>query len=152
MKKPIIIFEGVDKSGKTTLLNRFNKLTNFKYIVLDRFTISSKVYDCLFERNNRQYFKEIENKFFDVFNVIIVYCYCDEDIIKQRLKEANEELPDRLKNIRMVEKQFRYELIAKRAINNCYIIEVDTSNDLEICLEKILNEVDAYGYSGYNSF
>ena len=49
----LIIFEGMDKTGKTSLINEFNKRTNFKHIVLDRGAISSYVYDAIYERGNR---------------------------------------------------------------------------------------------------
>ena len=47
----ILIFEGADKVGKTTLIKAFHKLTNYKYPIIDRFTGTTWVYDKLFNRN-----------------------------------------------------------------------------------------------------
>lgn len=148
MKQPIIIFEGVDKSGKTTLLNLFNKYTDFKYIVLDRFTTSSKVYDVIFDRNSKEYYKNVENKFFEDYNVTIVFCYCNNiNEIQKRLLEANEKLPAELQDIAMVQNLFKMEIMLRKKKNDCNIVEIDTSKNVVICLAKILEEVDIYGYS-----
>ena len=115
MKPTIIVFEGVDKSGKTTLLNEFNKKTNFKYIVLDRFTTSSKVYNSRFCRdtNDYMYYLNVEKVFYNNFDVIIVYCFTSQDIVIDRLKEAKEELPFELENIELVDSRFRHEMIVR---------------------------------------
>ena len=144
MKPIIIIFEGVDKSGKTTLLNMFNKITNFKYVVLDRFTTSSKVYDTMFKRHNREYFSRIEKNFFTNFDVIIVYCYCSTETSRRRLAEAGEVLQDEIDDIDAVEAEFRKELNLRQAIGDCKIIMVDTDRDLEECLYDIVRGVDEY--------
>lgn len=139
MKKPlIIIFEGQDKTGKTTLLNSFNSKTNFKYLVLDRCTISSKVYDKVFKRNRRKYYNNVEKKLLNSFNVLVVLCTCDKDVILKRLKEANEELPKELSDITYINSLFIKE--ASEGFKN--VLEIDTTNgDIDTIVDKIIDEV-----------
>ncbi len=47
-----IVFEGVDRCGKTTMMLEFNKKTNYKYICYDRGLISYLAYAKIHERNN----------------------------------------------------------------------------------------------------
>ena len=144
MKPLVVIFEGVDKSGKTTLLNMFNKVTNFKYIVLDRFTVSSKVYDTMFHRDNRDYFTNVEKNFFTNFNVVIVYCHCKEETVRKRLVDAGEVLQDEIDNISVVETEFRIELKLRQVFKDCKIIMVDTDRDIDECLYDIVRGVYEY--------
>jgi thymidylate kinase len=41
----IIVFEGADRSGKTTSIKLFNKLTGYKYLTIHRAFYSNYVYD-----------------------------------------------------------------------------------------------------------
>ena len=137
--KPIlIIFEGVDKSGKTTIKDRFNKKTNFGYVVLDRLTTSSKIYNEFFGRDRLGYYNEVENSVIKAFNVLVVLCECDTEIISRRLSNANEKLPEQLKDIDKVKKAFREE-VDKSFIN--YVVIDTTSRDVDECVENIITIV-----------
>lgn len=148
-KKPIvIIFEGVDKSGKTTLLNMFNKATNFGYVVLDRFTTSSKVYNTLFNRDRREYYNEVEQSFLKAFNVLIVYCYCSPGECFSRLAMAKETLPEELHDIPIVKNEFKIELLKtlddvdENPEMNLKVLEIDTEMfSKEYCVERIQEKV-----------
>ncbi len=107
MKDLLIIFEGVDKSGKTTIKDAFNKETNFKYWVLDRSFISSLVYNELFDRNDEDYYLRIMNTIKDSLHVLIVYCYADVDDVEFRLRDNNEVLPKQLQDISEVDSVYR---------------------------------------------
>ena len=137
--KPIlIIFEGVDKAGKTTIRDRFNKKTNFGYVVLDRLTTSSKIYNRFFGRDRLGYYELVEDALIRAFNVLIVLCECDTEIILKRLEDAKEELPKQLKNIDEVKRAFREEV--DRSFVN-YIV-IDTSNkEIDECVENIITRV-----------
>ena len=137
--KPIlIIFEGVDKVGKTTIRDRFNKKTNFGYVVLDRLTTSSKIYNRFFGRDRLGYYELVEDALIRAFNVLIVLCECDTEIILKRLEDAKEELPKQLKNIYEVKRAFREEV--DRSFVN-YIV-IDTSNkEIDECVENIITRV-----------
>lgn len=136
--KPIlIIFEGVDKSGKTTLKDKFNKETDFRYVVLDRLTTSSKVYNNLFCRDRIDYYNKFEDSLKRTFNVLVVLCECDTNLVIERLKKANETLPEQLKDIDKVKKNFYIEI--ERSFDNFMII--NTEEDINDCVERIIKRV-----------
>ena len=81
-----IIFEGVDRTGKTTLKEAFNKATKFKYLVFDRGIVSYVVYNKIYERRN--YIPA--TKFFDnLHNSIVVLVEASKTILVNRMKNTN---------------------------------------------------------------
>lgn len=110
MSKPIlIIFEGCDKTGKTTLSKEFNKITNHKYLVLDRFIISDIVYDIAFNRkydNNTNKYNSYKI-LSESFDIVIILCKSNVETIHKRLYEHKEILPDELIEIPKIEFYFR---------------------------------------------
>ena len=48
----MIILEGVDRSGKGSLQEAIDKLTNYKHFVMDRGPIGFKAYCDIFEKGN----------------------------------------------------------------------------------------------------
>lgn len=140
MGKPlVVIFEGVDKSGKTTLRDAFNKATDFKYVVLDRFTTSSKVYAKLFGRRYSAYYDDVENTLLKNYNAVIIYCDCKNDMIRFRLKAANEVLPSELRNISKVKEMFIEELY--KISDRCTLVFIDTMNDKDSCVYEIIDAI-----------
>lgn len=136
--KPIlIIFEGVDKSGKTTLKDLFNKKTNFSYVVLDRLTASSKIYNNFFNRDRLEYYNQFEKRVLESFNVLVVLCECETKTIIERLKNANELLPEKLKDIDKVKAEFRKEV--DNSFSN-YIV-IDTMKEINECVDEIIKRV-----------
>lgn len=143
--KPIlIVFEGVDKSGKTTLKDAFNKKTNFSYVVLDRLTTSSKIYNNFFNRDRLEYYDRFERRILDSFNVLVVLCECDTDLIVNRLANANEVLPEQLKDIDKVKMAFRKEIddsfvnfilidTSKGSIDECVNVIITRVSEMENC-------------------
>lgn len=136
--KPIlIIFEGVDKSGKTTLKDKFNKETDFGYVVLDRLTTSSKVYNNLFCRDRLEYYNRFEDSLKMTFNVLVVLCECDTNLVIERLRMANEILPEQLRDIDKVKRSFYIEI--ERSFDNFMVI--NTKENINKCVEKIIKRV-----------
>lgn len=138
-KKPtLIVFEGVDKSGKSTLIRYFHKKTNYSRIALDRFTVSCKIYCRLFGRNDEQYYDEFGKYTEDKYNLLVVVCTCNSDEIRKRLEIANEKLPDELIDIDNIQNMFIET--AKKDYKN--VIIVDTSRSLDVCTEEIKKAVE----------
>lgn len=134
----LIIFEGVDKSGKTTIKDKFNKKTNFSYVVLDRLTTSSKIYNNFFDRDRLEYYDRFERSIIRNFDVLVVLCECDTGLIVERLMNANEVLPEQLKNIDEVKKAFEEEV--KKSFTN-YIVIDTTKRSIDECVEDIIIRV-----------
>lgn len=136
-----VIFEGLDKAGKTTLEWEFLKATNFKHMVIDRGPIGYKLFDKLFERDTKlgnqdfiyQARKICKNKDFT-----IVYCTCDVDTALERIKEHNEECPyDYAKAQKM------YKDDVRRYYRPDKLVVVDTTNtSIEDCVKLIVEKLE----------
>ena len=88
----LIILEGMDKVGKTTLISHLNKATDFKHIILDRGSISSYVYDTIYERNIREGYDFFTNAVKEMPHIVFLLV-ADKKVIANRLKQAGETLP-----------------------------------------------------------
>ena len=133
-KYQIIVFEGPDKSGKSTLVREFNKATNFAYLVLDRGTVSSKVYSELFGRGDYDFYDKLEKELIGAVKVLYVCCFCDVGTIKLRLKEHKEILPPQLSNIENVTKAFLEEV---KTNNKDYLL-LNTKSSLRANLKTLM--------------
>lgn len=94
--KKIIIFEGIDCVGKTTLYKRFNEYTQSEYLLIDRLTGSMFVYNTFFNRYTTAW---VAGKFIESMSrqtilyvdmylkdiAVCVYVTADDSIIRQRL-------------------------------------------------------------------
>jgi len=89
-KPTIVYFEGVDKTGKTSLIKEFNRQSNFEFYSSDRSPISTMVYADVF---GRQINKEVLRTYFEQNkpNILIVYTHCSASKIRQRIKDSNHE-------------------------------------------------------------
>ena len=114
-KKPkLIIFEGVDGVGKTTVYQAFRKVTNYCPLCIDRFIGSNFAYDTFFKRNNSpqnlstEDLFALEDKLKDIFDCILVYLVCGEKILRKRIVEHNKEELDKepIKRIKEVDSLF----------------------------------------------
>jgi deoxyadenosine/deoxycytidine kinase len=142
-RKPLlIIFEGVDKTGKSTLLGEFNKATKFSYVVLDRFTLSSKVYNKMYGRDRFEFYDNLEREVFKNVNVLTVLCTCKTEIIKERLEKFKEELPTQLMDIDKVKDEFYNQLRFGDNYKNYLIIDT-SEDDISLSVNRIIEIVNA---------
>ena len=82
----IISFEGSsDCTGKTTLINAFNKATNYNHLLDDRRTLSTRAYSIKFNRTKNGDFKDIEKHLASYPYHLLVYLTASkEDVIKRQ--------------------------------------------------------------------
>lgn len=83
-----VVFEGPDRVGKTTLKENFEKITNFKYVTIDRGLLTGMVYTEKFDRPPVTYDLE------QYKNVIIVRLIADPQEIYRRCIMTHEEVYD----------------------------------------------------------
>ena len=120
-----IILEGPDLSGKTTLYNKIHKLSNYKWNIQDRSSISMVLNTQMYDRDS---YVQIENckKELANMNVIQVICLPSWDVISQRYSDRGDEIHDFM-SLREVYK--RFEKISeelKHRTNVCIINTEDT--------------------------
>lgn len=137
-----IVFEGLDKSGKTTLEWEFLKATNFKHVIIDRGPVGYIVFDSIFDRTSdygEEQFAQNINTMIRSKDFLVVYCKVQADTAMQRLKEHNEECPYDYKDA-----QRKYDI----AINRLYkefgvnVITIDTTFiSIEKCVELIVEKL-----------
>ncbi len=109
-KLKIIIFEGSDKVGKSTIYQKFNKKTNYEYFCIDRFTGSGFVYNTVFKRLNIN--KEIidlesELTHLKKAEIILVYLFCNKKIQKQRILKQDKKSLETIKNLSESNKKYK---------------------------------------------
>ena len=83
-----VIFEGLDKTGKTALEWEFLKATNFKHVVVDRGPMGYMTFDKLFGRDtklgNQEFIRQARKAMKPGGNTFVVYCYTDEATANKR--------------------------------------------------------------------
>lgn len=88
-----VIFEGLDKSGKTTLEWGLLKRTNYKHQVVDRGPAGYMAFDKIFGRSTAEgdleFMKQAMKMNRDP-DVLVVYCHCDEETARARLEAYDE--------------------------------------------------------------
>lgn len=93
MKKPaLVIFEGVDKVGKTVVYHAFRKLTNYGPLCIDRFLGSNFAHDIFFNREHYvTNYADKEKQLMKIFDCVLVYLVCPEDVLKKRMIKGKED-------------------------------------------------------------
>lgn len=146
MKKlPILIFEGMDKTGKTTLMKELGKKTGFRYVVVDRGPIGFTTYNMLFDRNLEDV-KAYNQMELDLLRVphLVIYCRPHLFTILNRLKEHKEELPkgtDIDDHIKMYD--WRY---GKSKLNK---VSINTDKSIDECIDEIIKHAEAISNEQY---
>ena len=135
-----VIFEGLDKAGKTTLEWEFLKATNFKHIVIDRGPMGYMTFDKLFDRETKlgnQEFIHQARKIMKNHDFMVVYCFASEEVAAQRLKEHNEECPYNNKEARQLLKKN-----VDRYYKKSKVLKLDTSEfTIEECVGLIVGKL-----------
>ena len=91
-KYKIIVFEGPELVGKSTLKLEFEKATNFRHLCIDRMFVTSMIYNGFKNRHpdlNKPIIADFK-KFVETFDPLFVYVNASEEIKQQRFKERGE--------------------------------------------------------------
>lgn len=89
--KWIITFEGSsDCTGKTTLINEFNKITNFSHLLRDRGTLSTRAYARKFNREIGDDFSQIETFINSYPYHLLVYLTASKEDVAKRQALKND--------------------------------------------------------------
>lgn len=144
-----VIFEGLDKAGKTTLEWEFLKATNFKHVVVDRGPIGYMTFDKLFGRSTKlgdRDFIHYARKITKSDDYMIVYCTVDKKVADIRLKEHNETCPY---DYDKAQKLYRTNI--RRFYKLDKVVEVNTTNrSIEECVNMIVDKLQEALKSEHN--
>ncbi len=138
-KQIIIIIEGTDSAGKSAIKKALEVKSNWKYIVLDRFTGSDIVYDKLYNRENREStLLKLERNLLEIADVYLVYLDCNIKIQLNRLEEAGED-KEIIDKIQQAKKLFQ-EYLTKTSLK--HIIIDTTVSTVDECVDKIIKFIE----------
>lgn len=118
MIKPIILFEGMDCVGKTTIHKLFDKTCNYKYLTFERFFMTYYSYA-------RRYSRELDYNMLSYYEdllkdkMIIVYLTVSKEEQEKRILKTGHE------KINYEEDKKYFDEFVK--ISNFKILEIDTS-------------------------
>lgn len=92
MSSKVIILEGVDKVGKTTIMKTLHEITDHRYVIVDRFTGSNLVYGIFRKRKMKveDYFN-IEKELAKTKTILPVYLIASKKEIVKRIRRHQEE-------------------------------------------------------------
>ena len=138
----ILIFEGPDKVGKSSLIYEINRRTGYEYLCIDRFTASAWVYDRQSGRRERQeelVASERELSQLRMTKVVNIVLKCDRDVLRQRILAEDEEATDR---ISALDPAIRlYDEYASH-VSLLPVIEIDTTGkSIDDTVEELLQKV-----------
>jgi len=88
-----LILEGPDLVGKTTAYNEIHKMTNFKWNIQDRSSLSMLCYAKLYGRDTSSYRRRLYDELNDLNNRMIVFLP-PFDVIEERYNQRGDELQD----------------------------------------------------------
>lgn len=127
----IIIFDGMDKTGKSTLKAALDKSCNFFHWTIDRGPLSHMVYNYVYDRHKQN--ERIHNITNICTNAVLVYCYASISVIKTRIENSpGEPTIDVERDI----SAFKHMLSATVHLYKKVII-INTSEPISTCLNKL---------------
>lgn len=135
-----VIFEGLDKAGKTTLEWEFLKATNFKHVVIDRGPVGYMTFDKVLGRETKlgnQEFIHQARKIMKSGDFMVVYCTVDEATAEERLMLHGETCP-----YDYAKAQKLYRDNVRRYYKPEKTLELDTTNkSIGECVELIVEKL-----------
>jgi len=136
MNCKMVIFEGPNNSGKSTLKKNVAKITNEKHVLIDRGPISNMVYNTIFQRPLEWFcdFNYMTGELYKKDWVYFVYVTAD---LKDLLERRDGDETEFIKKEHDLFKKFFQEFPPKN------LIIVDTSNVSELaCAAMVADKLE----------
>jgi len=144
--KPILlILEGGDKVGKSTVYQLLRRSTDYQPLVIDRFIGSNIVYDQFYGReSDLNKYREAETELLKIFDVYLILLVTDPDTQRVRIckEEQGIDKERALENYLKIDRLFRDYI---QWSNIAHKLIIDTSRgDPQQVVNQIVNFVKAY--------
>lgn len=140
-KLKLIMLEGPDKAGKSTMYQMYRRATLYQPLVIDRFLASNYVYDIFYNRGSRlDIYLEEEANLQTMFDCYLVYLTASEPILRGRINELETGI-DREKaifNFKIIDDLYKDYFFNKTRFGKKLVLETDKLTRLEV-LEAMLN-------------
>ena len=136
----IIVFEGVDKSGKSAIAAEFKKQTNFKHLVLDRAFMSQYAYAVRYHRDLT--FAELNGVMSKIKqDLVFVLVSAENEVIQKRLKAAKHEA------INVFKDKLLFESVGSIfKIYGYKVVKIDTSSStVQEATETLIDKLKSIG-------
>lgn len=135
--RKLVILEGLNGSGKTTVFRLYRQATRFVPIILDRFIGSNIVFDKVYDRKNdeKDLFK-IEKEICKVFDEsYLIYLHGEYDKLISRIDNGKDTYKEAISKMKKTEKSYEYYL-ERTSIKN--VLRIDTT---EKPIVDVVNEI-----------
>ena len=153
-----LFIEGPDCSGKTSLVSKIHKITNYKWHIHDRSQISRSIFANLYNRDIHDLKNVVHNELSNLNNRFI-FLLPEFKIIKERYSERGDEIHDSLESIQKVYEAFKKsEKIFKNFPNVMIYKEPEVlknadmiSTSIHLSENCMLREIAEYVYNFTNA-
>ncbi len=136
----IIIFEGPDKVGKSTLLKAVAKARNYKDVYVDRMFVSDIIYNEKFNRRNNKFLEQMQ-VFLKYCNPLYIFITAEIPDLKLAFKKRKEKLP---LDSELVGDLIRFGSFYNSLLyKNKYILN-RTNRSIDDCVKEIIKVIEKH--------
>ena len=130
----ILLLEGCDKTGKTTLHKNIHEATDYKHVIFERGFASGFVYNTIMGRSetNLEYYLKYDRLLSPY--VLLIYLYADPETLKVRFEKENE---DFISSDKINEILFTYQYYFNFSYCNRILIDTSRNSKEEACNQVI---------------
>ena len=145
-----VIFEGLDKTGKSTLEWEFLKATNFKHVVIDRGPVGYLTFDELFDRSTKlgkqEFIHQARKCMKGKAEFMVVYCYTNEASANKRAvahgeKPVSEVAPYKGRDYKKVQKLYETNVARYYKPERTLLLDT-TDKSIDECVQLIKDKME----------
>ena len=132
MKRDLIILEGANASGKSTIFKALQREVDYQLLVLDRFLGSHIVFDQMRGRSDytAAHYYVTEGRLKEIFNPLVVYLHAPIEILQGRCEFRKRAKQDSFDGIERKPAEFArvLDIYSTYLDNTCLdVMRIDTS-------------------------
>lgn len=140
MTPKLLIYDGLDRVGKTTTIRKVWKERGCIDSCIDRGILSNIVYNDYYARDiNREDYLDMMN---DSESIVYIYMHADTKVIKQRAADSKDDaytIDELERQKRMFEKSFEW---LSEQYENIKFVSIDANGTQDEVVNAILKEIE----------